>query len=73
VIGLGGLLTLPIIAGANPLAGWLYDTTGSYRAGFAVEFACLVVSGLLFSALRIPGRPGLALPVAQREGAPGTS
>jgi MFS family permease len=53
VMGLGGLLTLPIIAGANPLAGWLYDATGSYRAGFGLEAGCLLGAGLFFSALRI--------------------
>lgn len=53
VMGLGGLLTLPIIAGANPLAGWLYDATGSYRAGFGVQLGCLLAAALLFSALRV--------------------
>ena len=56
VMGLGGLLTLPIVAGANPLAGWLYDRTGSYQVGFGVEIGCLLGAGLCFSALRI-GRP----------------
>lgn len=53
VMGLGGLLTLPIIAGANPLAGWLYDTTGAYQIGFAVEVGSLLGAGLLLSALRV--------------------
>jgi MFS family permease len=56
VMGLGGLLTLPIVAGANPLAGWLYDATGSYHAGFALEAGCLLAAGLCFAALRV-GRP----------------
>jgi MFS family permease len=56
VLGLGGLVTLPIVAGANPLAGWLYDATGSYRAGFGVEIGSLLAAALLLSALRI-GEP----------------
>jgi MFS family permease len=51
VVGLGALLTLPILAGASPVAGWLYDATGSYRAGFALEVGCLVAAGLLITAL----------------------
>jgi len=60
VMGLGGLLTLPIIAGANPIAGWLYDATGSYRAGFGLEVGCLLGAGLFFSALRVGAPVALA-------------
>jgi MFS family permease len=60
VMGLGGLLTLPIIAGANPLAGWLYDATGSYQVGFGLEVGCLIAAGLSFSALRIGTSLGIA-------------
>ncbi len=60
VMGLGGLFTLPIIAGANPLAGWLYDVTGSYQAGFGVEVGCLIAAGLLFSALRVAAPAAVA-------------
>jgi hypothetical protein len=51
---------LPIIAGANPLAGWLYDVTGSYQAGFGVEVGCLIGAGLLFSALRVAAPAAVA-------------
>jgi len=60
VMGLGGLLTLPIVAGANPLAGWLYDATGSYQVGFCLEVGCLIAAGLCFSALRIETALGIA-------------
>jgi len=60
VMGLGGLLTLPIIAGANPIAGWLYDATGSYQVGFGLEVGCLIAAGLSFSALRIGTPRGIA-------------
>ena len=73
VMGLGGLLTLPIIAGANPAAGWLYDATGAYRSGFVLELACLAAAGLLVSALRLEAPPGVspagAAPRASGEGA----
>jgi MFS family permease len=60
VMGLGGLLMLPIVAGANPIAGWLYDATGSYQAGFGLEIGCLLGAGLCFSALRVGGRAEIA-------------
>jgi hypothetical protein len=59
-MGLGGLLSLPIVAGANPVAGWLYDATGSYQAGFALEVGCLLCAGLCFTALRIGAPAGIA-------------
>jgi MFS family permease len=55
VMGLGGLVALPLIAGATPLAGWLADTSGSYRTAFGVEVAALLTAGALFSLLRLPG------------------
>jgi MFS family permease len=55
VMGLGGLLSLPLIAGSTPLAGWLSVTTGDYRTAFAVEVGLLLLAGLLFTLLRLPG------------------
>jgi fucose permease len=60
VMGLGGLLALPIVAGANPIAGWLYDATGSYQTGFGLEVGCLLCAGLFFSALRVGSPVGIA-------------
>jgi MFS family permease len=60
VMGLGGLLSLPIVAGANPVAGWLYDATGSYQVGFGLEVGCLLGAGLCFSALRVGAPAGIA-------------
>jgi MFS family permease len=70
VVGLAALLTLPIIAGANPATGWLYDATGSYRAGFALEVACLVGAGLLVSGLGAASPRELASPGPRVLGAP---
>ena len=52
--GIGGLAALPIIAGAPALAGFLYDTTGSYHSVFAAQMALLIVGGVLLSLVRIP-------------------
>lgn len=55
VMGLGGLVALPVIAGSNPLAGWLAVTTGDYRTAFGVEAGLLLLAGVLFALLRLPG------------------
>ena len=70
VVGLAALLTLPIIAGANPAAGWLYDATGSYRAGFGLEVAGLVGAGLLISGLGAASPRELASPGPRVLGTP---
>ena len=62
VMGFSGLVSLPLIAGANPLAGWLYVTTGDYRAAFGVEVGFLVIAGVLFALLRLPGEGGASEP-----------
>ena len=54
VMGLGSLVALPLIAGSNPLAGWLVVATGDYRASFGVEAALLLLAGVLFALLRLP-------------------
>jgi len=62
VMGIGGLLGLPIVAGAPPLVGFLFDVQGSYRMGFTLQLATLVISALLFSLLRFPSvEPGTEL------------
>lgn len=55
VMGLGGLLTLPFIAGAGPAVGRLYDMTGRYDVAFGAEIAVLLLAGVLFAGLRFPG------------------
>ena len=54
VMGIGGMVGLPILAGAAPLVGLLFDLTGSYRLGFALQLGLLGVSALIFAFLRIP-------------------
>ena len=63
VMGLSGLVSLPVIAGANPLVGWLYVTTGDYRTAFGFEVGALLLAGLLFTLLRLPGDDDAAEPV----------
>jgi sugar phosphate permease len=52
--GIGGLGSLPLIALAPALAGYLYDTTGSYHVVFIVQVVALLMGGLLLSFVRIP-------------------
>ena len=54
VMGMGGLVSLPLIAGATPVVGWLSVTAG-YRTAFGVEVACLLAAGALFTLLKLPG------------------
>jgi len=67
VMGLSGLVSLPLIAGANPLAGWLYVRTGDYRAAFGCEVGFLLLAGLLFALLRLPVDGGAAKPARAAE------
>lgn len=54
IVGAGGLLGLPIIAGSGIVAGKLYDRTGSYELPFAIEAMALALAGLLILLLRLP-------------------
>jgi MFS family permease len=54
VMGLGGLLALPLIAGSAPLAGRVFDLAQSYRIAFAGEVGILLFAALLFALLRFP-------------------
>ena len=51
VMGIGGLAGLPIVAGAGPIAGALFDLTGSYDDAFLAGIASNVVNLLLVGAL----------------------
>ena len=66
VMGLGGLLSLPLIAGSAPLAGRLFDVSGSYRVAFAGEVGALLVAGLLLGFVRFPGLRLETLPRRRR-------
>ena len=56
VMGLGTLVGLPLISGSNPLAGWLFVSTGSYRLVFSLEIGFLLLAGALFVFLRVPAQ-----------------
>ena len=60
VLGIGGLLGLPIIAGSTPLAARLIDRAGDYDLAFGVETAGIALAGLLLSLLRLPPLPATA-------------
>ena len=64
-------------ATAGPLAGLLFDATGSYQLAFSLQAGSLVLAALLIGFLRIPTREpatvgaralGAAAPAAQPEG-----
>lgn len=54
VMGIGGLMGLPIIASAGVLAGVIYDRTGSYTMSFQLQIVLLVLSATIMLFLRIP-------------------
>ena len=70
VMGIGGLAGLPIIAGSGPLVGLLFDATGGYTAGFALQLVQLAGAALLMFVLKIPEfEPGTG-PAPAAGGAP---
>jgi MFS family permease len=54
VMGMGGLASLPIIASAGPVAGYLFDVTGSYQTSFQLQVGGLVMAAVIFLFLRVP-------------------
>jgi len=68
--GIGGLASLPLIAGAPALAGYLYDTTGGYHSTFVVQIGVLLLGGVLLSLVRVP-RPEAS--VDHRSSSPGAT
>ena len=52
--GIGGLAGLPLIALAPVVAGYLYDTTGSYHVVFLLQSGLLLLGGILVTFVRIP-------------------
>ena len=61
MMGMKLLLLTPLVATGTPFAGWIFDTTGSYRWAFAVFLALVATSMLALSRVR------LAEPVATVE------
>ena len=49
-----GLASLPLIAGAPALSGFLYDATGGYHAVFVAQMVMLLLGGALLSFVRVP-------------------
>lgn len=47
-LGLATLLMLPFTFVAAPLAGWIFDSTGSYVMAFQVQIAAFLIAALLF-------------------------
>jgi cyanate permease len=45
---------VPITALGAPLAGWIYDTTGSYALAFQLFTVVYVVAALVAAGLRLP-------------------
>lgn len=52
--GIGGLASLPIISASPAIAGYLYDTTGTYHPVFELEVGLMIAGGLLLTIPRIP-------------------
>jgi len=54
IMGLGGLIALPLVAGAAPLAGYLAIESGNYTSAFQMEIVVVGLAGLCALFLRIP-------------------
>ncbi len=51
-MGLTNLCMVPLTASASPLAGWVFDTTGSYHGVILSSMAVLTLAALLVVALK---------------------
>ncbi len=71
VVGLLRPMQLPLHALGIPLAGWIYDATGSYDAAFWIFAACYATACGVMLALRIgPLGAAVSPPEAATPGAP---
>jgi MFS family permease len=56
IMGLMTVVFMPLILISSPLAGRIFDVTGTYRAAFDIFFAVLVLSALLLTRLKPTAR-----------------
>ncbi|MBL4584500.1 MAG: MFS transporter [Pseudomonadales bacterium] len=54
VMGLMRPATLPIQGATTPLAGWIYDQTGSYLYAFEIFFGAWLVAAIAISLVKLP-------------------
>jgi MFS family permease len=54
MMGMKTLLMTPLIATGTPFAGWIFDTTGSYRIAFGVFLGLVVLSLAALSRVELP-------------------
>ncbi len=64
---LGGLLLLPVVGAASPIAGWIIDATGSYTSVFYMGAAIAAITLLGFVLLVREPRTGRLLEIRQIE------
>jgi MFS family permease len=56
--GLGGLVTIPVIASASAVSQLLHGATGSFHMSFLVQIGLLFLGGGLLAIVQIPQREG---------------
>ena len=52
--GLGGLVSVPLMAAASAANNLLFNATGGYHAGFVLQMALVGAGGLMLAFVRIP-------------------
>ena len=52
--GLGGLVSVPLMAAASAASNLLFNATGGYQAGFVLQMLLVSLGGLLLAFVRIP-------------------
>jgi OFA family oxalate/formate antiporter-like MFS transporter len=57
VMGLMRPATLPIQGASVPLAGWIYDQTGSYLYAFELYFAAWFIAAIAIALVKLPSNP----------------
>jgi predicted MFS family arabinose efflux permease len=59
-MGLIGPLMIPFQVAGPPLAGWIFDTQGSYEMAIWIFMASTLASGVIISLLKLPDTAGQA-------------